>query len=238
LFVAISTANAAEIKCLCPVAMRALLGELGPQFERTSGHKLTIEFATLGAIADRTAKGEVADVAIVLPRQAEELEKQGRLLTGSRVELGRAGYGAVVRKGAPKPDISSVEALKRTLLNAKSISYGDPAGGGPAGIYVAGLMERLGLASQLKAKTKLTQNAETVIPAVANGDAEIGFTIASASGPTVEFIPLPAEVQNYTVYMAGVMASSKEVDAARALINFLSSAAGKDAMRAKGFESR
>jgi molybdate transport system substrate-binding protein len=152
------------------------------------------------------------------------------------VELGRVGYGAVVRKDTPKPDVSSVEALKRTLVNAKSISYGNPAGGGPGGIYVAGLMERLGLASQLKGKTKLAENAAAVIPAVANGDAEIGFTIASAIESTVEFIPLPAEVQDYTVCMAGVMASSKEIDAARALINFLLSAAAKDAMRAKGFE--
>jgi molybdate transport system substrate-binding protein len=99
-------------------------------------------------------------------------------------------------------------------------------------------MERLGLTSQLKGKTKLAENAAAVIPAVANGDAEIGFTIASAIEPTVEFIPLPAEVQDYTVYVAGVMASSKEIDAARALINFLLSAAAKDAMRAKGFEPR
>jgi molybdate transport system substrate-binding protein len=240
LFFTASTACAAEIKCLCPVAMRALLGELAPQFERASGHKLTIDFATLGVITERVTKGEAADVAIVSPRQAEDLEKQGRLLAGSRMELSRVGYGLVVRKGALKPDISSVEALKRTLLNAKSISHGDPAGGGPSGIYVAGLMERLGLAAELKPKTKLFQNAELVVPAVANGDAEIGFTVSSAakSATNVEFIPLPAEVQNYTVYMAGVVASSKDANAARALINFLSSAAGKDAMKAKGFEPR
>jgi len=238
--VSLSGVQAAEVKCFCPVAMQALFGELAPEFERASGHKLTIEFATLGVIAGRVAKGEAADVAIVLPRQSDELEKQGKLLAGSRVELGRVGYGAIVRKGAPKPDISSVDALKRTLVAAKSLSYGDPAGGGPAGIYVAGLMERLGLASELKPKTKLVKNAELVVPAVANGDAEIGLTIASAakSATTVEFIPLPAEVQNYTVYMAGVVASSKAVDAARALINFLSSAAAKDAMKAKGFEPR
>jgi len=240
LFVAISGANAAEIKCLCAAAMQALLGELTPQFEQASGHKLTLEFATLGVITERVTKGEAADVAIVSPGQAEELEKQGRFLAGSRVELARAGYGVIVRKGTPKPDISSVEALKRTLVNAKSISHGDPAAGGPAGIYVAGLIQRLGLASELKPKSKLVQNAELVVPAVANGEAEIGFTLSSSAtgATTVEFIPLPAEVQNYTVYMAGIVARSKELDAARALVNFLSSATGKDAMKARGFEPR
>jgi molybdate transport system substrate-binding protein len=177
-FVAVSTVHAAEVKCLCPVAMRALLGELTAEFERASGHKLAAEFATLGAINGRIAKGEVADVAVVLPRQAEELEKQGRLVAGSRVELARAGYGVIVRKGASKPDLSSVDALKRTLASAKSISYGDPAAGGPAGIYVAGLI------------------------------------------------------------MAGVVANSKNADAAGSFIKFLSSPPAKDAMRAKGFETR
>lgn len=240
LAVAATGAQAAEVKCLCPLAMRALFAELGPEFERPSGHKLTAEFATLGVNADRVTKGEPADVAILLPRQVDELEKQGRLLAGSRTELARVGYGAVVRKNAPKPDIASVEALKRTLLGAKSISYGDPAGGGPAGIYIAGLMERLGVASELKPKTKLVQNAELVVPAVANGDAEIGFTLASTgkASTAVEYIPLPAEVQNYTVYVAAVVANSKQIDAARALINFLSSPAARETMRVKGFEPR
>lgn len=240
LAVAATGVQAAEVKCFCPLAMRALLAELGPEFERASGHKLTADFATLGVNADRVTKGEPADVAILLPRQVEELEKQGRLLAGSRMELARVGYGAVVRKNVPKPDISSLEALKRTLLGAKSISYGDPAGGGPAGIYIAGLMERLGVASELKPKTKLVQNAELVVPAVANADAEIGFTLASTAKASiaVEFIPLPAEVQNYTVYVAAVVANSKQVDAARVLINFLSSPAARETMKAKGFEPR
>lgn len=235
-----SGVQAVEIKCFCPVAMQAVFGEIAAQFERASGHKLTIEFATLGVNAARVAKGEVADVAILLPRQTDELEKQGKLLAGTRVELGRVGYGVVVRKGTRKPDIGSVDALKSTLVAATSLSYGDPAGGGPAGIYVAGLIERLGLASELKPKTKLVKNAELVVPAVANGDAELGLTLASAaqSATTVEFVPLPAEVQNYTVYVAGVLASSKEPDAARALIHFLSSATAKNAMKAKGFEPR
>lgn len=238
--VAATDVQAAEVKCLCPLAMRTLLTELGPEFERASGHKLTTEFATLGVNADRVAKGELADVVILLPRQTEDLEKQGKLVAGSRVELARVGYGVIVRKNAPRPDINSVEALKRTLISAKSISYGDPAGGGPAGIYVASLLERLSVAPDLKTKTKLVQNAELVVPAVAGGDAEMGLTLASAAraSAAVEFIPLPAEVQSYTVYVAAVIASSKQADTARVLINFLSSPAVREAMKAKGFEPR
>ena len=235
---AASIGHAAEIKCLCPVAMNSVLNDLAPQFERASGHKLTVELATLGVINERVGKGESADVAVVLPQQAEQLEKQSRFIAGSRVELARAGYGAIVRKGTPKPDMSSVDALKRTLLSAKTISYGDPSAGGPVGIYIAGLIERLGLVSELKPKTKLVQNAELVLPAVVNGDAEIGITLSSATASTVEFVTLPTDVQNYTIYMAAVMANSKQADAAKALLTFLTSPDAKNAMRAKGFETR
>ncbi len=233
-----SPARAAEIKLLGPVSIRALLPELLPKFEKSSGHKVTVGYATLGAITERLVKGEAADVAMVSPAQNEELQKQGKLLAGSRVEIARVGFTVFVKKGARKPDLGSVDALKRTLLAAKSIALGDPAAGGGAGVYTAGLMQRLGLAEQIKAKTKLVPSGTEV--AVAKGDVEIGIGVASDAAivPGLDAIALPAEAQSYSLYVAGISSGSKQVDAAKALIAFLTSPAVKQAWTAKGFEPR
>jgi molybdate transport system substrate-binding protein len=143
-------ANAAEVKLLAPVSLRALLPEVLSQFEKSSGHKVTVEYATLGAITDRVAKGDTADVAMVSPEQNDDLQKQGKLLTGSRTEIARVGYVVFTKKGAPKPDVGSIEGLAGTLVAAKSIVLGDPAAGGGAGVFSAGLMDRLGLATEIK----------------------------------------------------------------------------------------
>jgi molybdate transport system substrate-binding protein len=234
----VTVVQAAEVKCLCPLAMEGVLKDLAPDFERVSKHKLVTDLATLGVNAERVAKGAPADVVVVLPAQADELEKQGRLLKGTRKEIARVGYGVVVRNGAAKPDLSSVDALKRTLLAAKSISYGDPAAGGPSGAYVKGLIDRLGLTAELKPKTKLVQNAELVIPAVVNGDAEIGFTLAATgkASTAVDFTPLPAEIQSYTTYVAAIVADSKEVGPATGFIAFFAWPTAKEALKVKGFE--
>src|SRR5690349_1957160 len=127
------TARAAEIKLLGPFSLRALLPELLPQFEKSSGNKVTVGYATPGAIAKRLVEGEAVDVAIVSPPLNEDLQKQGRLLTTSRVEIAKVGYTVFVKKGTPKPEVGSVDALKGTLVAAKSIALGDPAAGGGSG---------------------------------------------------------------------------------------------------------
>jgi molybdate transport system substrate-binding protein len=235
-----SPARAAEIKLLSPVAFRVLLPELLPQFEKSSGHKVTVDFAVLGVITDRLLKGEAADVAIVSPAQNEELQKQGKLLAGNRVEISRVGFTAFVKKGATKPDLGSVDALKRTLLAAKSIALGDPARGGGAGVYAAGLMQRLGLSEDIKAKTQLQPSGTEIAQAVAKGETEIGIGVASdvAIVPGLEAIPLPAEVQSYSLYVAGIGSGSTQPDAAKALIAFLTSPGVKPAWTAGGFEPR
>jgi molybdate transport system substrate-binding protein len=231
---------AAEIKLLGGTSMRVLLPELLPQFEKCSGHTVTVEYGTLGAIADRVSKGEPADVAIVTSEQNEKLQKEGTLLAGSRAELARAGYSALVKTGAARPDLGTVDAFKRTMQGAKSIALGDPAGGGPLGTYSAGLMQRLGLADDLKSRTKLLPSGTQVAEAVATGETEIGIGLASDAVvvPGVVAIPLPADIQTYTTYTLGIVASSKQVDAAKALITFLTSPASKQALAAKGFESQ
>src|SRR6185503_1584853 len=174
-----SPAHAAEIKLLGPVSLRIVLPGLLPQFEQSSGHKVTVGYDTLGAITKRLVEGEAADVAMVSPAQNDELQKQGKLLGDSRAEIARVGFTVFVKKGAPKPDVGSVDALKRTLLAAKSIVLGDPAAGGGAGVYTAGLMERLGLAADIKARTKLVRSGTEVAEGVAKGEAEIGIGVAS-----------------------------------------------------------
>jgi molybdate transport system substrate-binding protein len=233
-----SPARAAEIKLLSPFSFRALLPDLLPQFEKSSGHKVTVEYATLGASTERLLKGEAADVAIVSPAQIEELQKQGKLLAGSGVAIARVGYTAFVKKGTPKPDLSSVDALKRMLLAAKSIALGDPAAGGGSGVYLAGLMERLGLVAEIKPKTKLLLSGTEVAEAVAKGDTEIGIGVASDAKivPGLDSISLPAEAQSYSLYVAGISSGSTQADPAKALIAFLTSPAVKQAFTANGFE--
>ena len=234
-----SVASAAEIKVLSPLAMRGVMPDVAPQFERSSGHKLMIEYATVGVITERLLKGEAADVAIVSGPQMEELQKQGKIVAGSKGDIARVGVGVFVRASAPKPDIGSVDAFKRALLNAKSVSYGDPAVGGVSGVHMARLVERIGIAAEVKGKTKLLPNSQAVLEAVAKGEVEIGIGLTSDTAlvSSVDLLgALPAEIQNFTIYAAGIPASSKQADAAKALIGFLSSAAAQAVLKAKGFE--
>ena len=235
-----SFARAAEITLLSPVSFRAMLPDLLMQFEKSSGHKVAGGYATLGVITERVMKGEAIDVPIVSPAQNEELEKKGKLLAGSRVEIARVGFTVFVKKGAPKPDLNSVDALKRTLLAAKSVALGDPARGGGAGVYAVGLMQRLGISEDIKAKTKLLPSGTEIAEAVAKGETEIGIGVASdlALVPGLESIALPAEVQSYSLYVAGINSGSTQPDAAKALIAFLTSPAFKRALTTNGFEPR
>ena len=239
LVAAVPAPAAEEIKLLGPVSLRVVLPSLLPQFEKSSGRKVTVGYATLGAITKRLVEDEAADVAMVSPTQNDELQKQGKLLAGTRAEIARVGFAVLVKKGAPKPDVGSVDALKRTLLVANSIVLGDPAAGGGAGVYTAGLMERLGLAADIKARTKLVRSGTEVAEAVAKGEAEIGIGVASDAAivPGLDAFPLPAGAQSYSMYVAGVSSGSKQVDAAKALIAFLTSPAVKQALTASGFET-
>src|SRR5437762_6200699 len=233
-----STARAAEIKLLCAVALQPGFIALIPDFEKSSGHNVTITYGTAGAVADRVQKGEAADVVISSGPLIDQLQAQGKVVAGSRVNLTKVGVGVFVRKGAVKPDISSADAFKRSMLAARSIAYPDPAGGGASGIYVASLLERLGIAGEMKPKTKLS-TLGTLYASVANGEVEIGFNQVSEilAQPTIELAgPLPSAIQNYTQFAPGIVTGSSQADAARALVTFLSSPAAQAVMKAKGFE--
>ena len=235
-----SPARAAEITLLAPASFRVLFPKLLPQFEKSSGNSVTAGYAPLGVITERVIKGEAVDVAIVSGEQNEELRKQGKLLAGSRVEIAQVGFTVFIKKGAPKPDLSSADALKRALLAAKSIAVGDPARGGGASLYTIGMLKRLGVSDEVKAKSRLEPSGTEIAEAVAKGETELGIGVASDLSLVagIESVALPAEVQNYSLYVAGINASSQHVDAAKALIAYLRSPAVKQALTDNGFEPR
>lgn len=242
LFIATTNVAAAEqIKILAGSAIETAMAVLIPQFEQSSGHKVTFDFnGAIGAMTDRVQKGEAADVVIVSGPQIETLEKQGKVVAGSRADIARVGVGLFVRKGAPKPDISSVDAFKRTMLTARSIGWNDPAAGAPVSIYMIGVMERLGIADTMKPKTVAFKQRSERFEAVARGDVEIGFNQISEiiAVPSVDLLgPLPAPIQNYTLFAGGIVATSKEQEAAKALIRFISSPVAQATWKAKGFDA-
>src|SRR5215217_4041337 len=231
-------ARAAEIRLLSASALHPVIDALIPDFEKSSGHKITVAYGTAGAVADRVQKGEAADIVLSSVPMIDRLQAQGKVVAGDRVIIAKVGVGAFMRTGAAKPDISSADAFKRSMLAAKSIAYPDPAGGGASGIYVASLLERLGIAAEVKPKTKLS-TLETLYVSVAGGEVEIGFNQVSEilAQPTVELAgPLPSAIQNYTQFAPGIVTGSSQTDAARTLATFLYSPAAKTVLKAKGFE--
>jgi molybdate transport system substrate-binding protein len=231
-------AAAAEIKVLTAGAFKQVLLVLVPDFEKQTGHKVILENDTVGALTKRIEGGEAFDLAVLTPAAVNDLSTKGKFVAGSRTNLGRVGVGVVVKEGAPKPDISSVDAFKKTLLAAKSVAYIDPAAGGSSGIYVAGLLDKLGVAADVKPKAKLIPGG-AVAEHIARGEAEIGIHQISEILPVKGITlvgPLPADIQNYTVYAAGLGANGKESEAAKALLKTLSGPAAADVLKSKGME--
>jgi len=231
-------AAAAEIKVLTAGAFKQVLLVLMPDFEKQTGHKVVLENDTVGALTKRIEGGEAFDLAVLTPAAVNDLSTKGKFVAGSRTNLGRVGVGVVVKEGAPKPDISSVDAFKKTLLAAKSVAYIDPAAGGSSGIYVAGLLDKLGIAADVKPKAKLIPGG-AVAEHIARGEAEIGIHQISEILPVKGITlvgPLPADIQNYTVYAAGLGANGKESEAAKALLKTLSGPAAADVLKSKGME--
>jgi len=236
------SADATEIRVLSSGSLKAALSQLLPDFQKSSGNTATIEYGPAGAIAGRIQKDEAADVVIVSISQLQKLESNGKVLQGSLVNIAGSPLGIAVRKGAPKPDISNVEAFKRALLSARSIGYRDPATGSTSGTYAASLLERLGMAENLKPKLRLDRTEgdvpENVFLAVAKGEIEmqIGQISEIVIAPGVDLAgPLPSEIQNTTVMAPGIIATSKAPDLAKALIGFISSPSAAAVLKARGF---
>jgi len=227
-------ADAAEVKMLCANGMRAVLTELHPQLERTTGQRVTMSFGEAGDLRKRIQDGEMVDV-IVLPRLVlDQLLTQGKIVPGTTVDLGQSGMGLGVRTDAPKPDIGSVEAFKRTLLAAKSFARNE---GADSGVFMVGLLDRLGIAEQMKAKSTLVRQG-FVADLVAKGEVEMAVQQMPElkAVPGVDATPLPPEIQHAIVFCAGIPAAATAPDAVGELIAFLSSPAAATVIRAKGLE--
>jgi molybdate transport system substrate-binding protein len=232
------SAMAAEIKVLTAGAFKQVVLALVPDFEKATGHKIVLDNDTAGALVKRIRDGEAFDVAVITPGAIDDLAKDGKVAAGSRANLARVGVGVAVKEGAPRPDISTVEAFKRAVLAAKSVAYIDPASGGSSGVYVAGLLDKLGIADQVKPKARLKQGG-AVAELIASGEAELGIHQISEILPVKGVVlvgPLPAEIQNYTVYAAGLGAASKQPEAAKAFIRQLTGEAATSVLKAKGME--
>jgi molybdate transport system substrate-binding protein len=231
-----ASARAAEIKVLASNGVKAALEELAPAFERETGNKLSITFGLAAALKRQIEAGEAFDLAILTSAGIDDLAKQGKVDGGSRAAIARSGVGIGIKQGGPRPDIGTPDALKRTLLAAKSISW---AKEGQSGIYFAGLLERIGIADQMKPKVVPAASGVEVGKLVAGGYVEFGVILVNElmASPGVEVLgPLPPELQNYTAFHAGAGVGSKDPSAAKALIRFLTTPSAGAVFKAKGQE--
>jgi molybdate transport system substrate-binding protein len=236
-----AVANAAEIKVLSADVFTGVLDELAGGFERTTGHKVTIVYGSAGAIRSRVEAGEIGDVTILPRPMMDEVLRQGKITPGSIVDVARSAVGVAVRTGAPKPDISSVDALARSLLAAKSISYPNPARGGATGVLFTRVLERLGMTEAMKPKTKFPPVGKLAVDVVAGGEAEMAISqpMEVLAQPGVELVGLlPPELQDLAnfVFSASVLAAAKEPQAAKALIQFLSGPVAASVLRTRGMD--
>jgi len=226
-------AGAAEIKVLSTQATEQAYRELAPQFEQASGHKVSTIFTGTLDVQKRIAAGESYDIILMAGPAIDDFIKAGKVVPGSRVDIARSGVGVAVKAGAPKPDIGSTEAVKKTLLAAKSIGYST----GPSGVYLTGLFQRLGVADAIKGKLKQTPTGVFVGNIVASGEAEIGFQQVSelAHFPGVDFVgPLPADIQEVTVFSAGLQVGAKETEPAKSWLKFLTAPEHAAAFTSRG----
>jgi molybdate transport system substrate-binding protein len=213
--------------------------QFGAQFEEQTGHKLAITYGTTGSIVKRIMGGEAADLVIATAPAVQNLVKSGKAIPGSNLSIASTGIGIAVRAGTPKPDVSSVETFKNSLLAAMSVAYSDPADGAASGIHFAKVLQRLGIADQMKPKSKLVGGGGNVGEVVAKGKAEIAVQMTSELLPVagITYVgPLPAELQDMTIFAAGICTNTTQRDAAKALIEFLSSPAMEPKLKATGLE--
>lgn len=228
-------AQAAEIKVLSTPTLKASFGELSAQFERESGHKLALRFEGVPVLKRLIAEGEPFDIAILLPADIDDLISKGKIGAATRTDIARTAAGIAIRAGAVKPNVGSVDDVKRTLLAAGSISYSPESA---SGSYFLSLLGRLGLDAAVQPKLRPV-TGRSPVDAVAKGEADLTVitipNIVGVSGVELGGV-LPAELQNYTTFSAGISASAMQAKAAGALIAFLRAPAAIAVFRAKGLE--
>jgi molybdate transport system substrate-binding protein len=228
-----TTTQASELKLIAGGSLAGLFNELGPQFEKASGHTLSIHFDSTPNIIARVNSGAAFDVAVVPVDVFNDAAAKGRFAPGPTIDIARVGYGVIVRTGAPKPDISTPDAFKKALLDAKSIAS-VPASA--AGAYIAKVYERLGIGEDMKAKTMVQSGPTAIAPAVAKGEAELGIFLTNVFNTAgVELVgPFPADLQQELLFASAIAADARERDAAKALIDYLKTPAAIAAIKAAG----
>jgi molybdate transport system substrate-binding protein len=230
---AATSLQAAELKVIAGGSMTALLKELAPPFEKATGHTLSIHFDSTPNIISRVNSGTPFDVVVVPIDVFKDAAVKARFAPGPAVDIARVGYGVAFRAGASKPDVSTPDALKKTLLAASSIAF-VPASA--AGAYVTKVFERLGIGEEMKTKTKVQAGPPQIAPAVAKGEAELGVFLSNVLiGPGVELAgPFPAELQQELVFTSAIAADTSQAGAAKALIDYLKSPAATATIKAGG----
>lgn len=231
-----NVATAAEVTVLSGFGMRIVMTDLGPKFERATGHKLLISYANAGPIAKRVQDGEVVDVILLNQPAIDGIVRDGKAVAANVRPIARSGIGLAVRKGALKPDISTPEALKHALLAAKSVTYQRDH---VSGRHFAKVLDRLGIADEMKAKTVFATSSEAVAQNVARGKADIGLQQSQnfLSNSDVEILgPLPGDLQLDNVIAAAIMTSVRDAAAAKALVDFLRTPEAAAVIKAKGME--
>jgi molybdate transport system substrate-binding protein len=232
-------AAADTIKVLTGGAFKPVVMDMLADFEQQTGHKVTVQNDTAGALSQRLRTGEAFDIVILPTANLEALAQEGRVVDDSITPFGKVGVGVAVALSAPQPNIASVEGLRRTLLDARTVAYIDPASGGTSGIYVAKLFQQLGIASQMQPKSVLVRGG-LAAQKVANGEAEIALQQASELRlvPSVKFAGmLPAQVQNYTVYAGALSPAARTKDAALTLMSVLSDPGLEPLLKRRGLET-
>jgi molybdate transport system substrate-binding protein len=229
----------AKLKVMCARSMHVAAGALGRAFAERSGHAVEFDFGTVGALQDKLAGGETADVLILSRPAIDKLEKAGALVAGSRRDVAKTFIAVCIRAGAPRPDFATPEALRRLIESSRVIAMSDPAVGGSAGVHLAKVFEQEGLAATVKAKASPQRSGVEVARRVVEGKADFGLTlsgeIASVEGAAIAG-PLPKPFGQDTVYCAAVMAASREAEAAGDLIAALTAPDTRETWRRAGFE--
>jgi molybdate transport system substrate-binding protein len=232
-------AAAAEIKVLTAGAFKPVVSALAPAFEQRTGHKLVIENDTAGGLAKRIGAGEAFDVVVITPGAIEQLGQAGKVGPAPATRLAKVAIGVAVKQGAPKPDIGSVAAFQKALLDARAVAYIDPAAGGSSGIYLSKLFETMGIADRIQPKAVLVPGG-LVAQRLVTGEADLAIhqisEILAVPGATLVG-PIPTEVQNYTVYAGALSASPRDAGAAQAFLTLLASPEAAAVLKDKGMQT-
>jgi len=232
-------AGAVEIKVFSTVGLKSVLEELIPQFEKSSGHRLNMTWSTAALLTKRVESGEQADALLLIKNNVETLLKEGKVMPGTETLFGQSVFAVGVKSGAPKPDISSPDALKQSLLAAKGVSYSDPASGGASGVYIAKQIERMGITEQMKGKTRHPPSGGLSGTLLVSGEADIAINAKPEllSVPGVDVVgPLPGDMAFTVVYAAAVQTGAAQTEAAKAFVNFLKSPEAQAVFKAKGYD--